>query len=117
MTLATDRIDDHGHERDLAWLAFRYVAGDLGEAQAAVFERRLGDDQAAREAVAEAVLLAGAVARAGAEARRDASWRYRVVLALPATLLVTAGLIYSQRPSREGTARDSSERALALTWS
>ncbi len=115
MTLATDPLDDHGYDRDLAWLAFRYVAGDLGEAQAAVFERRLGDDQAAREAVAEAVMLACAVARAAAAARRDQSRTYRVVLALAASLLLAAGLIFSQQSSRKGTASD--EGALALTWS
>ncbi len=115
MTLATDPIDDHGHDRDLFWLAFRYVAGDLGEARAAVFERRLGDDQTAREAVAEAVLLAGAVTRAAAVARRDRPRSYRVVLALAASLLFAAGLIFSQQLSRKGTAVD--EGALALTWS
>jgi hypothetical protein len=47
---------------DLPWLAFRYVAGELAGDEAAAFERRLDADQEAREAVAEAVELAGAVA-------------------------------------------------------
>jgi hypothetical protein len=47
---------------DVAWLAFRYVAGELGPDEADAFERRLDQDQAAREAVAEAVLLTEAVA-------------------------------------------------------
>ncbi len=47
---------------DLAWLAFVYVSGELTHAEAEAFERRLAQDQAAREAVAEAVALIGAVA-------------------------------------------------------
>lgn len=47
---------------DLHWLAFRYVAAELGGDEAAAFERRLVEDQGAREAVAAAVELAGAVA-------------------------------------------------------
>ncbi|HEX8200581.1 MAG TPA: hypothetical protein VF590_08840 [Isosphaeraceae bacterium] len=52
-------------ETDLPWLAFRYVAGELAGVEAAAFERRLDADQRAREAVAEAVELAGAVALLG----------------------------------------------------
>lgn len=50
---------------DLPWTAFRYIAGELPPEEAAAFEARLGDDQAAREAVAAAVELAGAVALLG----------------------------------------------------
>lgn len=62
---------------ELDWLAFRYVANELSEGEAAEFERRLADDQSAREAVARSVQLTHAV----------------VSLAEPA---VTAG---SRRPS------------------
>ena len=47
---------------DLDWLAFRYVAEELSADEAAAFEGRLADDQAAREAVAVAVELAQAIA-------------------------------------------------------
>jgi anti-sigma factor RsiW len=49
-------------DTDLCWLALRYVSGELDRDQAEAFERRLDQDQAAREAVAEAVALAGAIA-------------------------------------------------------
>ena len=41
----------------LSWLAFQYVSEELPSAEAAAFEERLVADQAAREAVAEAMLL------------------------------------------------------------
>ncbi len=47
---------------DLSWTAFRYVAGETSSAEADAFEARLADDQAAREAVAAAVELSGAIA-------------------------------------------------------
>lgn len=47
-------------ERELFWLAFCYVAGELSDIDAEEFEVRLEADQAAREAVAQAVELAAA---------------------------------------------------------
>src|SRR5882757_3443521 len=47
---------------DLLLRALRYVTGELGSDEEAAFERRLDEDQGAREAVAEAVALAGAIA-------------------------------------------------------
>lgn len=44
-------------EQKLEWLAFCYVADELSPAERAAFEKRLVDDQAAREAVALAVEL------------------------------------------------------------
>ena len=120
MNLAADTFDDHnddhGRDRDLAWLAFRYVAGDLGEAQGAVFERRLGHDQEAREAVAEAILLAGAVTNAAAEVRQAARVRSRVLLASAACILIAAGLVFSQRRMTSESPIDP-EKSLALAWS
>lgn len=46
---------------DQAWLAFRYVADELTAEEASTFELRLAEDQAAREAVAQAVELSAAV--------------------------------------------------------
>ena len=48
-------------EADPGFVAFRYVAGELTDAEAAAFEERLAADQAAREAVARAVEIAQAV--------------------------------------------------------
>jgi hypothetical protein len=39
----------------LSWLALRYIGGEMTEAEAAVFEQRLGTDEAACEAVSTAV--------------------------------------------------------------
>jgi hypothetical protein len=47
---------------ELPWLAFRYVSGEMAGDEAAAFEDRLDQDQEAREAVAQAVELVGAVA-------------------------------------------------------
>jgi len=44
-------------DHELDWLAFRYVAGELAVDEAAAFEQRLAEDQAARDAVAGAVDL------------------------------------------------------------
>ncbi|MDR3636510.1 MAG: hypothetical protein P4L84_22090 [Isosphaeraceae bacterium] len=52
-----------GAKSELTWLAMSYVCGDLPAEDVAAFEQRLEQDQAAREAVALAVELAGAVAQ------------------------------------------------------
>jgi hypothetical protein len=49
---------------DLDWLAFCYAAGELDPADAELFEARLADEQAAREALARAVELTQTVAAA-----------------------------------------------------
>jgi len=46
---------------ELQWLAFQYVSGELSTAAAAEFEQQLAGDQAACEAVAQAVLLTSAI--------------------------------------------------------
>lgn len=48
--------------RPLPALALLYAAGELEQAEAAEFEKRLADDQAAREALAQAVYLARSLA-------------------------------------------------------
>jgi hypothetical protein len=50
------------HDSDILWLAFCYAAGEMAPGDAEEFERRLDLDQQAREALARAVELAGAVA-------------------------------------------------------
>lgn len=52
-------------DNDRPWTAFRYVAGELTPDEAAAFEALLDHDQNAREAVADAVELAGAIALIG----------------------------------------------------
>lgn len=102
-------------ETDLDWTAFRYVAGDLDNASRADFEERLDHDQAAREAVAAAVEVVGAVRLVAPEAaptppvfRYPALWGLGAALA--ASLLVwflPAWLLAHHRGGNE----------LALAWS
>jgi hypothetical protein len=47
-------------DAELAVSALRYAAGDMPPAEAEAFEARLGDDQSARDALAEAVRLSAA---------------------------------------------------------
>lgn len=49
---------------ELDWLAFRYLTGELSEAELAAFEARLGDEQPARDALAGAVELVQLVSAA-----------------------------------------------------
>ena len=55
--------------------ALLYAGGELGEAEAAAFERRLGGDQSAREALQNAVRLSLAVTDSGMTP--DPGWRDR----------------------------------------
>ncbi len=52
---------------DLAWRASCYCLGELSESDAATFETLLAESQEAREAVASAMLLLGAIGNAHAE--------------------------------------------------
>lgn len=58
-----NRIPSEFDREELDWLAFRYVAGELTEIEAAQFEERLGTHQAAREAVARNVELSSILSR------------------------------------------------------
>jgi hypothetical protein len=49
-------------DSELLWLAVRYLTGELGRDDVAAFESRLEQEQAAREALAQAVELVGAIA-------------------------------------------------------
>jgi hypothetical protein len=105
-------------ETDLHWTAFLYISGDLLAAEASSFEARLLDDQEAREAVAEAVELAGALAIVGAESRsRPRLIGRRTFLAASALAAAACVLLTSYfwtRPARQDRP-DASE--VALAWS
>ncbi|MBX6311987.1 MAG: transposase [Isosphaeraceae bacterium] len=115
---------------DLPWLAFRYVCGELDDRESAAFEARLDHDQAAREAVAEAVELIGAVVSAPrglAGTVPVLSRRQRWGRVLAASVLAAAacwgGLAVSRLfRSNTPTVADSlpssrSDGEVALTWS
>lgn len=82
---------------ELHWLAFRYATGELNAEEEAAFEERLAEDQAAREALAQAVELHQALLFIAADqsahrqpVRRVAIW----VAALAACLLAAIGLTW-----------------------
>ena len=83
---------------DLAWLAFRYIAGDLDPDESAAFEHRLDHDQPAREAVAEAVALRAGVVRAAPAFRSTPGSRSRVRRAAVVALASAACLALALAP-------------------
>jgi len=110
-----------GPETDLDWTAFRYVAGELTPAEASAFELRLGDDQRAREAVAEAVELAGALSLVTASdattlaiPRRRSSSRRALAWSGAAVAAAACVLAYLAPVRRSGRAEESN---IARAWS
>jgi hypothetical protein len=82
-------------------LALLYAAGELRGPAAAAFECRLADDQAARDALADAVRLGEALA-GRPEPAPDPAYRRRVLLRLRAPGLwrrVVGGRVYRGHPS------------------
>jgi anti-sigma factor RsiW len=88
---------------ELSWSAFRFIAGEMAVEELVSFEARLADDQAAREAVAEAVELFHAVCAAEAAepavtlaAKQTSTWSQRFTWvasgAAAAAIVVAAGL-------------------------
>jgi ferric-dicitrate binding protein FerR (iron transport regulator) len=105
-------------ETDLHWTAFLYISGDLPPAESTSFEARLADDQEARDAVAEAVELAGALAIVGAESRpRRRSKLLRAFIAASA-LAAAACLVLTLQPGPRPTGYDRPDASeVALAWS
>ncbi len=102
---------------DLRWTAFLYVAGEMSADQEVAFERALDDDQAAREAVAGAVELAGAVAIVEG-GRMSALRPRRRALARSAILSAAACLAVAVAPSFWSTRTGPPDAsAVARAWS
>ncbi len=127
------------NDSDLNWLAFRYVSGEMPDAELATFEQNLAESQPAREAVAAAVLLAQAVALAAdtaagpqrelvtaGPALRRPTWRGRLAWALAgaaASLLFVGGLqmwrdarVPANAVARNRPAAAEDLNGLALQW-
>lgn len=124
-------IDEPNMNEDLHWLAFRYVCGEMTPGEEESFEHRLAADQAAREAVAEAVELQGAIRVVAADRVRRRSWfrRRPVWIATAACLLLGFGLLWlaanhgktpdntpEHPPQPNFTQNDASPGKLAMTW-
>ena len=116
-------MNDSNRHDELSWLAFQYVAGDFSTADAEAFEERLATDQAAREAVAEAVALFHAVCEAEAAepavavAKRTAwspSFVWRTVVAIAAAVLLAGTL--NLNPFNQRSQGGASVPALANAW-
>jgi hypothetical protein len=116
---------------ELAWLAFRFIAGEMTADESRAFEARLADDQAAREAVAEAVELFHAVCAAEAAepicvaAKAQTTWTQRIAWvasgAVAAAIVVLVGLnlgsLTRRLPSGNEPAIAAISPALADAWS
>lgn len=116
---------------DLEWLAFQYVSDDLPAGEVAPFEERLASDQAAREAVAQAMLLLQAVtagARVAAPAPRQRFWLQQAGWAAVGAAACLA-IVFVARPAPRETslphdiavaerpqAADLTSAELALVW-
>jgi hypothetical protein len=118
---------------DLDWLAFRYVAAELSPGESREFERRLEQDQEAREAVGRLVELTCTVRALDWDAvppvtpvRRLCPWYRRRGVHVAAGLalgLAFALLVFGPHPG-DPTGRQTGSRAsvfppaeLALVWS
>jgi hypothetical protein len=118
----------HPASTDLDWLAFQYVNDELTADDAEQFEARLSEDQAAREAVAQAVLLCQAVA-AGAKdvvlaASDRRSWLLHVAWAAASAAACLALVFVLRSPVDRPTTpvaqhpglSDLTSEELALVW-
>jgi hypothetical protein len=124
-------MDDHKLSHDeLAWLAFRYIAGELHGPELTQFELLLAEDQTAREAVASAVEISQATALAFAEQPTVAHGRienpsYGVVrwaiwaAGVAACVLVAVGIVQwsVQWPQVSSPTASGKADALAARWS
>ncbi len=105
----SDPVHD-GSESELFWLAFRYVEGELAPEDAAQFELRLENEQAAREAVAEAAKLGLAVCLSA----NSADNRRMAESAMGMSPLPSAGTSYLRPAELSPASRDWSSSRL---WS
>src|SRR4051812_7029606 len=107
-------------DADLRWTAFLYVTGDLSSVEEAAFELRLADDQAAREAVGEAVELAGALSTTepGAWGRpRSGRFPARRVLTWSALAAAASLVVAGLWSLRQGPAVSPDATEVAIAWS
>lgn len=121
-------LDQRTTQNELAWLANRYVAGELSVDETAAFEARLETDVAACSEVARAMELNLAIAAAfdaqpatlnpqsetAASSRRTTT----VITALAATAVAAAGvaLMIGHGSTTNGVARKDGADRLVAAW-
>jgi hypothetical protein len=115
---------------DLDWLAFCYAAGELDAGDAELFEARLADDQAAREALARAVELTQTVAAAETQCgdlvtpatRTNLDWNRRLSwmaiggLASVLVALLWSGFVGPTWHTAQHRLKAQSRYQLAMAW-
>ena len=103
---------------ELAWQAFQYVAGELQSDELAAFEARLADDQAAREAVAEAVELGEAASLALqpqptlAPFKGQSHWWYGIPIGIALCLATVLVVQHFPGPAEQTTVNPNEETAV-----
>lgn len=116
--------------QELAWLAFRYVSGELSPSETTGFELRLADDQVARDAVVAAVELSQSVLAAEAQSASPAScvtpastsqqpWSAHVVwlaCSAAACLVIALAVNFSTSQQRSIAHAPADAAALAAAW-
>jgi hypothetical protein len=122
-------MNEHFSE-DLFWVAAQYAAGDLPESAVERFEEQLETDQAAREALAQAVALSQAVVQAEATpvapVSIDRSRRFSMAAALAIAVAACIALTFvalrlpnvDDAPQGEVAKAPTSDaqRQLAMAW-
>ena len=123
-----DQAKQDQNSQDLNWLAFCYVVDELSPADALSFEERLASDQAAREALAEAVLLTQALAAVPSDIevsrKHDRTRHYAMqkplgwiaIGAAACLALVVLADGWLAKPKGVRTAANKSNESLALAW-
>lgn len=97
--------------QDREWLAFRYIAGELADDEAAEFEAELENSQDAREAVARSVDLSQTIAMAESEGldlvrpvretRKSVTWTYVGWISAGAIAASVVGAIWWNVPGQK----------------
>jgi hypothetical protein len=119
----------HGSD-DLLWVAAQYAAGDLPESAVERFEEQLETDQAAREALAQAVALSQAVAQVEATpvapVSIDRSRRFSTAAALAIAVAACLALTFvalqlpkdGDAPNQEvaKSPENDAQRLVAMAW-
>ncbi len=93
--------------RDLDWQAFRYISDEMSEAEVDQFEALLGEQQAAREAVADAVELLCALSRLRPAAERapqraSRRWMQPVAWLIPIAAACLLAAFFAYHSVRQG---------------
>jgi ferric-dicitrate binding protein FerR (iron transport regulator) len=124
--MKTDEIHDEPFADDadeLFWLAMRYVQNELSDAERAEFETCLGDDDAACEAIVDAMRLTAGLNLASQTQSplqlpsvSHPQTRRLLPVSISAALLLAIGLVFAFWPSSQPTETDLASAELVNRW-